>query len=164
MEHRVLKLAPFTLGIDSKLRGRDLVALKVREVCRGDQVATRGIVLQHQTQRPVQFEITPAIPDALQAWIQRARLESDGHRRKGNVASCERLLSDMLPDSRRRPSRVVRGRQPPGVPAGHRRDHCRETRKAFSHWVGLNTPVYTGVTSLSTFNSRYTPIWAERVE
>jgi hypothetical protein len=58
MEARVRELALFNLGIDSKLRGCDLVALKVRDVCHGDQVATRAIVMQHKTQRPVQFEIT----------------------------------------------------------------------------------------------------------
>jgi len=60
MEGRVRELALFNLGIDSKLRGCDLVALKVRDVCHGDQVATRAIVMQHKTQRPVQFEITQA--------------------------------------------------------------------------------------------------------
>jgi integrase len=77
MEHRVRELALFNLGIDSKLRGCDLVALKVRDVCHGDQVATRAIVLQHKTQCPVQFEITPATRDALQAWIKQAGLKSD---------------------------------------------------------------------------------------
>jgi len=58
MESRVRELALFNLGIDSKLRGCDLVALRARDVCHGDQVATRAIVMQHKTQRPVQFEIT----------------------------------------------------------------------------------------------------------
>ena len=35
MENRVRELALFNLGIDSKLRGCDLVALKVRDVCHG---------------------------------------------------------------------------------------------------------------------------------
>ena len=43
MEHRIRELALFNLGIDSKLRGCDLVALKVRDVCHGDQMATRAI-------------------------------------------------------------------------------------------------------------------------
>jgi integrase len=77
MEGRVRELALFNLGIDSKLRGCDLVALKVRDVCHGDQVATRAVVMQHKTQRPVQFEITQATRDALQAWIKQARLKSD---------------------------------------------------------------------------------------
>jgi len=39
MESRVRELALFDLGIDSKLRGSDLVSLRVRDVCHGDQVA-----------------------------------------------------------------------------------------------------------------------------
>jgi integrase len=77
MEARVRELALINLGIDSKLRGCDLVALKVRDVCHGDQVATRAVVMQHETRRPVQFEITPATRDALQAWIKQAGLKSE---------------------------------------------------------------------------------------
>src|SRR5256885_643545 len=40
MENRVRELALFNLGIDSKLRGCDLVGLKVRDICHGDQVAS----------------------------------------------------------------------------------------------------------------------------
>jgi hypothetical protein len=43
MESRVRELALINLGIDSKLRGCDLVALRVRDVCHGDQVATRAM-------------------------------------------------------------------------------------------------------------------------
>lgn len=78
MEGRVRELALFNLGIDSKLRGCDLVALKVRNVCHGDQVASRAVVMQHKTQRPVQFEITQAARDALQAWIKLAGLKPEG--------------------------------------------------------------------------------------
>src|SRR5215210_5562740 len=48
MEGRVRELALFNLGLDSKLRGCDLVGLKVRDVCHGDQVAARAIVVQHK--------------------------------------------------------------------------------------------------------------------
>ena len=75
IEGRVRELALFNLGIDSKLSGCDLVGLKVRDVCQGDQVAARAIVVQHKTQRPVQFEITPAVRDAVQAWIKVAGLK-----------------------------------------------------------------------------------------
>jgi integrase len=77
MENRVRELALFNLGIDSKLRGRDLVALRVRDVCHGDTVATRAVVMQHKTQRPVQFEITPVTRDAVQRWIRQAGLKSE---------------------------------------------------------------------------------------
>jgi hypothetical protein len=52
MKGRVRELALFNLGIDSKLRGCDLVALKVRDVWHGDQVATRAIVMQHRRSAP----------------------------------------------------------------------------------------------------------------
>ncbi|MDR7334538.1 tyrosine-type recombinase/integrase [Roseateles asaccharophilus] len=77
MEGRVRELALFNLGIDSKLRGCDLVALRVRDVSHGEQMATRAIVMQHKTQRPVQFEITQATRDAVQAWIRQAGLKSE---------------------------------------------------------------------------------------
>lgn len=77
MENRIRELALFNLGIDSKLRGCDLVALKVRDICHGDQIASRAVVMQHKTQRPVQFEITPAARDAVQKWVKLAGLKSD---------------------------------------------------------------------------------------
>jgi integrase len=77
MGSRVRELALFNLGIDSKLRGCDLVSLKVRDICHGDQVATRAVVMQHKTQRPVQFEITPATREALLKWIKQAGLKSE---------------------------------------------------------------------------------------
>lgn len=74
---RIRELALFNLEIDSKLRGCDLVALKVRDVCHGEQMATRAIVMQHKTQRPVQFEITQTTRDSLQAWIKQAGLKAE---------------------------------------------------------------------------------------
>jgi hypothetical protein len=41
----------FNLGIDSKLRDCDLVALRVRDICHGDQVASSAVVMQHKTHR-----------------------------------------------------------------------------------------------------------------
>jgi integrase len=77
MESRVRELALFKLGLDSKLRGCDLVSLKVRDVGHGDQVASRAMVMQHKTQRPVQFEIAAATRYAVQKWIKQAGLKSD---------------------------------------------------------------------------------------
>jgi len=74
LDHRTRELALFDLGIDSKLRGCDLLKLKVSDVCHGNQVSARATVMQQKTQRPVQFEITPATRDAVAAWIAEARL------------------------------------------------------------------------------------------
>ena len=77
MDDRLRELALFNLGIDSKLRGCDLVGLKVRDICHGDQVATRAVVMQHKTRRPVQFEITAATREAVQKWIKHTGLKSE---------------------------------------------------------------------------------------
>jgi len=77
MEGLARELALFNRGIDSKLRGCDLVALRVRDICHGEQVAPRAIVMQHKTQRPVQFEITLATREALQKWIRQPGLKSE---------------------------------------------------------------------------------------
>ena len=77
MQSRLRDLALFDLGIDSKLRACDLVKLRVRDVCHGDRLAARTIVLQQKTQRPVQFEITAPTREALEAWIKSAGLKSD---------------------------------------------------------------------------------------
>ena len=77
MESRVREIALFNLGIDSKLRGCDLVSLRLRDICHGDQVTARAVVMQHKTQRPVRFKLTPATRDAVQKWIKQAGLRSD---------------------------------------------------------------------------------------
>jgi hypothetical protein len=61
------ELALFNLAIDSKLRACDLVKLRVRDVCQGQGVASRAIVLQKKTQRPLQFEITEPTRTAVSA-------------------------------------------------------------------------------------------------
>jgi hypothetical protein len=78
-EHRTRELALLILGIDSKLRGCDLVASRVRDLQHGGQLAPRAIVTQHKTGRPVQFEITPPTRAAVQAWILEARLKPEDY-------------------------------------------------------------------------------------
>jgi integrase len=78
-EHQTRELALFNLGIDSKLRGCDLVALKLRDIQHGAQIAPRAIITQHKTGRPVQFEITPPTRAAVQAWIVEAGLKSEDY-------------------------------------------------------------------------------------
>ena len=67
---RTRELALFDLGIDSKLRACDLLKLKVRDVCHGERIAVRAIVVQQKTSRPVQFEITESTRTALTDWIR----------------------------------------------------------------------------------------------
>lgn len=76
---RVRDLALFNLAIDSKLRGCDLVGLRVRDIAHGHQIMSRAIVMQQKTHRPVQFELTEQTRDAVAAWITKAGLSSEQH-------------------------------------------------------------------------------------
>jgi integrase len=75
--HAVRDLALFNLAIDSKLRGCDLVSLRVRDVTHGNQVLQRALVIQRKTQRPVQFELTEPTRAAVNAWLQKASLRPE---------------------------------------------------------------------------------------
>src|SRR6202795_942508 len=77
LDHRTRELALFNLAIDSKLRGCDLVGLRVRNVVQGSHVAPRAIVMRKKTQRPVQFEITEQTRDAVATWIAAAHLKPE---------------------------------------------------------------------------------------
>ena len=79
LEHRTRELALFDLGLDSKLRACDLVKLRVRDICHGEGVAPRAIVMQQKTSRPVQFEITAPTQEAVTAWIKSANLRSEDY-------------------------------------------------------------------------------------
>jgi len=67
-------LAMFNLAIDSKLRACDLLNLRVSDVLNGGRVASRAMILQQKTRRPVQFEITLQTREAIAAWIRFASL------------------------------------------------------------------------------------------
>lgn len=76
-QHRGRELALLNLDIDGKLRACDLVSLRVRDIMHGDRVASRAIVQQKKTGRPVQFEITAPAREAAQAWIGEAGLRAE---------------------------------------------------------------------------------------
>jgi len=63
-------LALFNLALDSKLRGCDLMGLKVSDVQTGDEIRARTKIIQRKTGKPVQFEIMKQTRDALVDWIE----------------------------------------------------------------------------------------------
>ncbi len=77
MSKQVRELALFNLAIDSKLRGCDLVKLKVADVAQGGRISSRAVIMQQKTHRAVQFEITEQTRDALRSWIEKCRLKAD---------------------------------------------------------------------------------------
>jgi hypothetical protein len=60
VEGRVRDLAMFNLAIDSKLRGCDVMALKVEDVAPNGYTVERATVRQRKTGRAVKFELTDA--------------------------------------------------------------------------------------------------------
>ena len=101
LDQRTRELALFNLAIDSKLRGCDLVALRVHDVVQGSHVAARAIVMQKKTGRPVQFEITEQTRDAVAVWIATAHLRPEQFLFPSRVAESPHL-------STRQYSRIVR--------------------------------------------------------
>ncbi|MCF4010563.1 MULTISPECIES: tyrosine-type recombinase/integrase [Gammaproteobacteria] len=73
------ELALFNLAIDSKLRGCDLVALKVSDVMRSGDILTRTSVVQQKTGTPVMFEIITHTRQSLRTWIAHAELSHDDY-------------------------------------------------------------------------------------
>jgi integrase len=70
--HRRLRdRALFDVAIDSKLRGCDVVRLKIGDIVSGGQIRTLATVTQTKTGRPVQFELLSDARASLLAWLQR---------------------------------------------------------------------------------------------
>ncbi|MCJ2061057.1 tyrosine-type recombinase/integrase [Methylobacterium sp. J-048] len=69
-EGRTRDLALFNTAIDSKLRGCDLVRLRVADVHLGDGVRLRTTIVQQKTGRPVPFELTETTRETLTAWLK----------------------------------------------------------------------------------------------
>src|SRR5690242_16034853 len=70
VEGRTRDLALFNVAIDSKLRGCDVVALKVDDVAPSGYTADRASVRQRKTGRPVKFELTEATRQAIDDYLR----------------------------------------------------------------------------------------------
>ena len=71
-QHRRLRdRALFDFAIDSKLRGCDVVKVRIGDIVSGGRVRDRAIVVQQKTKRPVQFELMEAARKTMRAWLER---------------------------------------------------------------------------------------------
>ena len=61
----------FDLAIYSKLRGCDVVKVKIGDLVSGGQIRSRAIVVQQKTGRPVQFELLEPARGSILAWLER---------------------------------------------------------------------------------------------
>jgi integrase len=78
MADRKRDLALFNLAIDSKLRGCDVVALKVEDIAPHGYAIERATVRQKKTGRPVRFEVTEQTRQAINDYLRVA------NRRRGD--------------------------------------------------------------------------------
>jgi integrase len=76
VEGRTRDLAMFNLAIDSKLRGCDVVTLKVEDIAPNGYAIDRAIVRQRKTGRPVKFELTDQTRQAVDDYLRAAGKKS----------------------------------------------------------------------------------------
>jgi integrase len=69
-ERRTRDLAMFNLAIDSKLRGCDLVTLRVEDIAPNGYAADRSTVRQRKTGQPVRFELTEQTRQAVDEYFR----------------------------------------------------------------------------------------------
>ncbi len=67
-------LALLNLAIDSKLRGCDLMNLRVSDIYSGGEIRHRTKIIQRKTGKQVQFEITVQTRDAINDWVKAKEL------------------------------------------------------------------------------------------
>ncbi|WOH60140.1 tyrosine-type recombinase/integrase [Bradyrhizobium sp. BWC-3-1] len=105
VEGRMRDLALFNVAIDSKLRGCDVVGLKVDDLAPGGYAADRATVRQNKTGRPVKFELTESTRQAIDDYLRLTGKKSGeylftGRRRSGHMTTRQyaRLLSHWIAD------------------------------------------------------------------
>ena len=93
LQHRGLirERALFDLAIDSKLRGCDLVRLRVGDVSAGFEIKRRGMIIQQKTGNPVQFEITETTRESLSAWLAKRGGQPEEFLFPSRLARCPHL-------------------------------------------------------------------------
>ncbi len=73
LEKRTRDLALFNPAIDSKLRGCDVVAVRVDDVATRGYSVDRAIVRQKKTGRPVNFELTEQTRESIDAYLANSK-------------------------------------------------------------------------------------------
>jgi len=69
-EQQLRDRALFDLAIDSKLRGCDVVMVRIGELLGGGRVRMRATVVQQKTGRPVHFELLELARVRISAWLE----------------------------------------------------------------------------------------------
>src|SRR6266702_3743394 len=104
VEGRARDRAMFNLAIDSKLRGCDVVAIRVEDVAAGGYTADRATVRQKKNGRPVRFELSEQTREAIDDYLKAANKRSGeflftgrrGADRNMTTRQYARLVSDWI--------------------------------------------------------------------
>src|SRR5471032_3328747 len=104
IEGRVRDLALFNLAIDRKLRGCDVVSIRVEDVAAGGYTADRATVRQKKNGRPVRFELSEQTRQAVDEYLKATRKRPGeflftGHRgphRSMTTRQYARLVSEWI--------------------------------------------------------------------
>ena len=91
MEKKVKELALFNMAIDSKLRGCDLVKLRISDVMHGTQILKRAIIIQQKTKKPVQFEITEQTRNSIRDMLDETNPDGQGYLFRSSFKQSEHL-------------------------------------------------------------------------
>ena len=97
-------LALFNLAIDSKLRGCDVVALKLEDIAPHGYAVERATVRQKKTGQPVRFEVTEQTRQAVDDYLRTAERKqgeflfgAQRHQHRGlSTRQYARLVSDWV--------------------------------------------------------------------
>lgn len=84
-------LALFNLAIDSKLRGCDLLGLRVSDITSGSEIQSRATIRQSKTGRAVRFEITPRTRKSIEEWVEAAKLSGNDYLFPSRIRDSEHL-------------------------------------------------------------------------
>jgi integrase len=101
IEGRIRDLAMFNLAIDSKLRGCDLVGMKVEDVAPNGYALARATVRQRNTGHPVRFELTEQTRQAVDTYIEAGKPPDEflfTSRRRPGAAMTTRQYARLVAD------------------------------------------------------------------
>jgi integrase len=93
LEKRTRDLALFNLAIDSKLRGCDLVCLRVADVAPHGYAKDRANVRQRKTGRPVRFELTEPTRQSLDDYLRNNNRQASDYLFPGGRDLCRPLTT-----------------------------------------------------------------------
>lgn len=91
ISHNIPELALFNMAIDSKLRGCDLVKLRVSDISHGLHISKRAMIVQQKTGRSVQFELTKQTREAAEKLIKQANLSGNDYLFKSQFKKSKHL-------------------------------------------------------------------------